>query len=397
MTTPIYFDHAATSWPKPDAVVAAVCEQLRQGGGNPGRSGHRMSIAASRVVMRARECVAQFLGVSDPSRVAFAPHATHALNLAMYGLLRPGDHVVTTSLEHNSVMRPLRDLESAGVAVSVVPCDAHGVLDLEAARRAMTRETRLVVATHASNVTGTIMPIEALARLAHAHGALMLVDAAQTAGALPINIGATGIDLLAFTGHKGLMGPTGTGGLYVREGVPLRPLVRGGTGSDSAHERQPDFMPDAFESGTCHIEGLAGLGAAVEFITDVGLDAIRAHEQSLVARFLGRASEVPGLIVYGPPNVADRTGVISVNLQSASPSEVGLVLDETFGIMVRVGLHCAPAAHATIGTMPTGTVRFSVGWFNTLDQVDRAIEALRDTAAWAVRPDGRPSPATSHS
>lgn len=381
----IYFDNAATSWPKPPAVSAAVSGYLTEAGGNPGRSGHRMSVAAARVVEDGREALAELFHVSDPSRLVFTHNATHALNLALYGLLRRGDHVVTTSVEHNSVMRPLRHLETLGVELTVVPCTPEGTLDPDAVERAMRPTTRLLVTTHGSNVVGTVVPIARLAALARRHQVPYLVDAAQTAGAIPIDVQEAGVDLLAFTGHKGLLGPTGTGGLYVREGIVLAPLIRGGTGSDSAHEVQPEFLPDVFESGTLNVAGIAGLAAGVRFLLDVGIEAVQAHERALVSRFLDAGSDMAGLTVYGPRDVTARCGVVSFNIAGAMSSEVGLILDQSFGIMARTGLHCAPSAHHTLGTFPEGTVRFGFGWFNTAADVDAAMEALGAVAAWGAK------------
>jgi cysteine desulfurase family protein len=380
----IYFDNAATSWPKPPAVRAALSEYFGEAGGNPGRSGHRMSVAAARTVESARETLAELLHANDASRIVFTQNATHALNLALYGVLRPGDHVVTTSIEHNSVMRPLRHLEKSGVELTVVACAPDGTLDLDDVRRALRPGTRLLVTTHGSNVAGTLSPLGALAALARDNGVLHLVDAAQTAGAIPIDVQEMGLDLLAFTGHKGLLGPTGTGGLYIREGVALVPLIRGGTGSDSAHETQPEFMPDVYESGTLNVAGIAGLAAGVRFLSEIGIEAVQAHERKLVAQFLAGASEIAGITLYGPGDAALQCGVVSFNVAGAVPSEVGLILDESFGIMARTGLHCAPAAHHTVGTFPAGTVRFSFGWFNTLAEVEAALKALTQIAVWAA-------------
>ena len=378
----IYFDNAATSWPKPPAVAAAMVDQLEHAGGNPGRAGHRLSLAAARVVADARDAVAQLFNVADPSRIVFTHNATHALNIALQGLLRPGDHVVTTSVEHNSVMRPLRHLERAGVELTVVACRRDGTLDVDAVGRALRSNTRLLVATHASNVSGTLLPIGELAARARGRGVLLLVDASQTAGAVPIDVAAMGIDLLAFTGHKALLGPTGTGGLYIRDGVDPTPMLRGGTGSESAHEVQPLFLPDAHESGTVNVTGLAGLHASVRFLLDIGIDAVRAHEQELVTRLLSAVQGVPGLRVHGPLDPRVKCGTVSFTLNGATSSEVALLLDESFNVMARAGLHCAPAAHKTLGTFPTGTVRFSLSWFNTEAEVDTAARALHDIAQW---------------
>ena len=386
----IYFDNAATSWPKPPAVRAALEEYFGEAGGNPGRSGHRMSIAAARIVENAREALAELLNVPDPSRIIFTHNATHALNLALQGLLRPGDHVVTTSMEHNSVMRPLRHFEGLGVEVTVVACTSDGRVDAEVVRRAIRPDTRLLVTTHASNVAGNLNPVADLAALAREAKIPCLVDAAQTAGAVRIDVQTSGVDLLAFTGHKGLLGPTGTGGLYIREGLQIAPLMRGGSGSESAHEIQPEFLPDAHESGTLNLAGIAGLGAAVRFLLDIGIEAVRAHEQKLIAQFLGGASEISGLTLYGTKDAALQCGLASFNIEGAVPSEVGLILDRSFGIMARTGLHCAPSAHRTLGTFPTGTVRFSFGWFNTPAEVEQGLNALREIAAWAAKESTAP-------
>lgn len=381
----VYFDNAATSWPKPPEVLAAIAACLADAGGNPGRAGHRLSIAAARVVEDTRELLAELFNADDPSRIVFAHNATHALNVALYGLLRPGDHVVTTSVEHNSVMRPLRDLEGRGVKLTVVACRRDGALPLDEVRHALRPGTRLLVTTHASNVLGTVIPLGELASIAHAAGALHLVDASQTAGALPIDVAATGVDLLAFAGHKGLLGPTGTGGLFIGAGIDVTPLMRGGTGSDSDREIQPEFHPDLHESGTLNVTGIAGLGAGVRFLQDVGIDAVAAHERALVNQFMERAADIPGLTVYGPDDVTQRCGVVSFNVAGASASEVAHMLDDSFGIMARAGLHCAPSAHRTAGTFPAGTVRFGFGWFNTADQIHTAAAALGELASWASR------------
>jgi len=383
MTT-IYFDNAATSWPKPEGVRAALSDYFGDAGGNPGRSGHRMSVAAARIVENAREALAELFQANDSSRIVFSQNATHALNLALYGLLHPGDHVVTTSVEHNSVMRPLRHLETLGVELTVVACTSDGTLDVSHVRRALRPHTRLLVTTHASNVVGTLLPVRELAALARDHDVLYLVDASQTAGAIPIGVQEIGVDLLAFTGHKALLGPTGTGGLYIREGVALTPLIRGGTGSESAQETQPEFLPDLHESGTLNVAGIAGLAAGVRFLSEIGVEAVEVYERKLVAQFLAGAAEISGIKLHGPKDPVRQCGVVSFNVAGATPSEVGLILDESFGIMARTGLHCAPATHRTMGTYPTGTVRFSFGWFNTAAEVEQALKALREIAAWAA-------------
>jgi cysteine desulfurase family protein len=376
----IYLDYAATSWPKPPEVLRAMAAFLEQAGGNPGRSGHRLSIAAGRMVYEAREAVADLFHVADPQRVILTANATHALNLALRGSLHPGDRVVTTGVEHNAVMRPLRALEREGVLLAVVPGAPDGSLDLEAMRRALVAGARLVVATHANNVTGTILPIPEIAALTRAAGALLLVDAAQTAGTVPIDLPASGIDLLAFTGHKGLCGPPGTGGLVLGdrvEAAALAPLVRGGTGSRSESEEQPEDLPDKFEGGTPNGVGIAGLGAGVRFVRDRGLETIRAHEVALTAMLLDGLRDIPDVRVYGPTDPQRRTAAVSFTATGRQVSELGLRLDEEYGVLCRVGLHCAPAAHRTIGTFPSGTVRLAPGLFTTREEVEDAVVAVR--------------------
>ena len=299
----IYFDNAATSWPKPPCVAEAMARFLAEVGANPGRAGHRLAVEAARLVYGAREAVAELFHAPDPLRVVFGANATDALNLALLGLLRPGDHVVTSSVEHNSVMRPLRALEAQGVAVTVVPCSAAGELGVAALEAALVPATRMIVLTHASNVCGTLLPVEEVGRLARRRGVLFLLDAAQTAGAVPIDVEAQAIDLLAFSGHKSLCGPMGTGGLVIGERVDvtaLTPLKYGGTGSRSEREEQPEFLPDRCESGTPNAVGLAGLAAAVRWVQERGVERVRDHERGLTAELLAGLSAIPGALVYGP-------------------------------------------------------------------------------------------------
>ncbi len=379
----IYLDNAATSWPKPPEVLRAMSEFLELAGGNPGRSGHRLSVEAGRTVFSARQAVADLFNAANPSRVIFTLNATHALNVALRGLLRPGDRVVCSGIEHNSVMRPLRALEHEGVQLTVVPCAPDGSLDPAELARAVLPGTRLVVLVHASNVIGTILPVGEAAAIAHAAGALLLVDAAQTAGVLPIDVQALGIDLLAFTGHKGLLGPPGTGGLVIGEGASvaeMEPLVRGGTGSRSQHQEQPDDLPDRYESGTPNGVGIAGLAAGIRFLTQRGVESIRAEEMA-AARALGEGlADIPGVEVYGHADMERRTAVVSFTIAGRRVSEIGQRLDEEFDVLCRVGLHCAPAAHQTIGTFPEGTVRLAPGMFTTMDDIRRAVEGVREIA-----------------
>ncbi|HPQ51910.1 MAG TPA: aminotransferase class V-fold PLP-dependent enzyme [Spirochaetota bacterium] len=379
----IYFDNAATSWPKPPETTAAMNRYNDIVGGNPGRSGHRLSVDAGRIVLDTRDLAAELFNVDDPFQIVFTKNATEALNLALLGLLRKGNHVVTTSMEHNSVMRPLRYLETQGIEVTTVPCSSQGDIDPQLIQKSLRPDTSLIVMTHASNVTGTIMPVREIGRIAGEHGVPFCVDAAQSAGALPIDVAEMNISLLAFTGHKSLFGPQGTGGLYIRKRLEntIRPLMMGGTGSKSEFEVQPDFLPDKYESGTPNTPGLAGLGAGIEFIMKEGIDNIRSRETRLTKRFLEGIRNIPSVKVYGPADADSRTSVVSFNIGERMPSEVSEKLDDGFGIMSRPGLHCAPSAHTTIGTFPTGTVRFSFGFFTTEQEIDYAVKAIDKIAS----------------
>jgi cysteine desulfurase/selenocysteine lyase len=381
----IYFDNAATSWPKPPGVVEAMAHFMEHVGANPGRSGHRLSAEAGRMVHEARELVATLFHVADPLRVVFGANATEALNQALQGYLRPGDHVVTTSMEHNSVMRPLRALaalqEGRAIELTTVPCSAEGFLKAEDLEAALRPNTAIVVLNHASNVCGSLLPVRKAGIIARRRGCLLLVDAAQTAGTYPLDIEADRIDLLAFSGHKGLGGPMGTGGLVIGERVALdrlSPLKRGGTGSRSELEEQPDFLPDMFESGTVNAVGLAGLAAGVRWILDRGVDAIRQHEMALTQQLISGLEDIPRVTVYGGLDPARQTATVSFNACGMEPSDVGMRLDDEHEIMCRVGLHCAPAAHKTLGTFPSGTVRFAPGPFSTAEDVGRAVQAVRE-------------------
>jgi cysteine desulfurase family protein len=376
----IYLDNAATSRPKPPEVLQAMADFMNNVCANSGRSGHRLAIQASRIVYEARESVAKVFNVADPLRVVFTMNATESLNLAMRGSLRSGDHVITSSMEHNSVMRPLRALESRGVEVTVVQSSKQGFLDPEDVEKAIEPNTRMIVLNHGSNVVGSLAPVAEMGRLARERGLLLTLDTAQTAGAYPIDAQEMEVDLLAFTGHKSLCGPPGTGGLYIREGVQLEALKWGGTGSRSDEEHQPDFLPDKYESGTLNLVGIAGLGAGVEYVMREGVDNIRKRERNLTQRLIDGLLDIPGVKVYGCLDANRQIGVVSFNIDGMSPSEVGLRLDDEYQILCRVGLHCAPAAHRTIGTFPDGTVRFGLGTFNTEDEIDAAVEAVRDLA-----------------
>jgi cysteine desulfurase family protein len=357
--------------------MRAMYHFMQEIGANPGRAGHGRAVAAGRIVNSAREALAELLGVSDPLRIVFGANATEALNLAITGLLRPGDHVVTSSIEHNSVMRPLRALDR--VMVDLAPCAPDGRLSPSAIEAALRPETKMIILNHASNVMGTILPVAAAGAIARRRGLLLLVDSAAGAGSLPVNMEADGIDLLAFTGHKSLLGPMGTGGLAIGDRVDVSqivPIKRGGTGSNSDREDQPSFAPDAFESGTLNVVGLAGLDAAVRWILDRGMPALRLKMQSVVQALIDGLEAMPGVQVYGTRGAESQGSSVSFNISGIDCSEAGLRLDDEFGIACRVGLHCSPAAHRTLGTFPGGTVRFSPGHFTTRQEVDEALSAV---------------------
>jgi cysteine desulfurase/selenocysteine lyase len=380
----VYLNNAATTWPKPECVYEAVDGYLRYHGASQGRGSFKRSQEATNIIENCRQNLARLFNVDDPKRFVFTKNCSEALNLAIKGLLRPGDHVVTGSMEHNSVWRPLKTLEQKGViSLTQVPCNQQGDIDLADVERAFTPKTRLLVFMHASNVTGAIFPAAELAGIAHAHNALFLLDAAQTAGVYPIDISGLDLDLLACSGHKGLLGPQGTGALYVSPGLKLQPLMEGGTGSSSLSPYQPDVLPDRFETGTPNGPGLAGLGAAIEFILGTGIDAIRQKEHQLTAQLLEQLSHIPGMVIYGHNDPDHRVAVVSFNVPKVNPEEVGAVLDEVFNVMVRTGLHCSPQAHRTIGTVDYGTVRVSPGFFNTPEEIDYFIDAVREIAAKA--------------
>jgi cysteine desulfurase family protein len=348
-------------------------------GANPGRSGHLLSIEAARIVYETREALSVLFHVKDSSRIVFTLNATESINLALKGLLKYKDHVITSSMEHNSVMRPLRDLEKKGIALSIIPCSNEGLLNPQEVERKIRSNTKMVILNHASNVTGTLLPIREVGKIAREYNLLFLVDAAQTAGAYPIDLEENGIDLLAFTGHKSLYGPQGTGGLVIGERIKEKemiPLKQGGTGSRSEFEEQPDFLPDRFESGTPNGVGIAGLLAGVQFVLKKGVELIRQNEMVLTQKLIEGLKEIPQMKLYGPERQEDRVATLSFNFVHLSPSNGASRLEKEFGILCRPGLHCAPAAHHTIGTFPEGTIRFGLSAFNTGEEIKTAIQAV---------------------
>jgi cysteine desulfurase/selenocysteine lyase len=375
----IYLDNAATSFPKPEAVYQALDRFARQSLANPGRAGHKMALAAEHALDDARHLLNQLFRGEGPERFVFTLNCTDALNMAFKGVLAEGDHVITTDLEHNSVSRPLRQMELDGrITLTRIHADRGGTVDPDDFRKAVTPRTRLIALTHASNVLGTVQPVAEVGRIARERDLLFLVDAAQTAGVIPIDVRALHIDLLAFPGHKSLLGPTGTGALYVGPRAMLRAWREGGTGGDSASETQPPQFPYFLEGGTPNVLGVAGLAAGVKYVQEQGLDKIHAHEVRLTERLWRRLDEVGSYEVFGHRDLSRRVGTLSFRSEALPAAELGGILDQAFDIAVRPGLHCAPYIHRSLGTFPEGTVRVSPGPFSTEQDIDHLARALAE-------------------
>ena len=375
----IYFDNAATTLQKPQSVITAVTHGLTAYG-NPGRGVHEAALEASRAVYDARCALAQLFHGESPSRIAFTANATESLNIAIKGILNPGDHVITTALEHNSVLRPLYEMEHLGVELTILPADERGRIscaDLEAAIRG---NTRAIVCTHGSNLTGNLIDIGQVGAIAKAHGLLFVVDAAQTAGVFPVDVQKMNIDILCFTGHKGLLGPQGTGGLFVREGITVRPLLTGGSGVQSHSKTHPAQMPTALEAGTLNTHGLAGLNAGVRYLLETGIHSIREKERELMWAFYDGIRNIPGVTVYGDFSCKDRCPIVSLNIRDYDSAQVSDVLFTQYGIATRPGAHCAPLLHDALGTGTQGAVRFSFSHYNTMDEINTAISAIQELA-----------------
>ena len=372
----IYLDNAATTRPKPPGVAEAVAAAMNSYG-NCGRGVHDDALSAARTVYGVRQRLADLFGCPKADRVAFTPNSTMALNIAIGGLLGPGDHVISTDLEHNSVLRPLYRLRAQGAAVDFVPADSRGQIDYDGFARLLRPDTRAVVCTHASNLTGDLVDIGRVGAFCRRHGLLFLLDASQTAGAFPIDMAAQKIDVVCFTGHKSLLGPQGTGGLCVGEGVDVRPFAVGGTGVQSYLETQPEEYPTRLEAGTLNSHGIAGLGAALDYLDGVGMETVRAHETALARRFYEAVRELPGVTVYGDFSAPERAPIVALNIADLDSAEVSDELAERFGIATRPGAHCAPRIHRALGTGAQGAVRFSWGWANTEAETDAAAEAVR--------------------
>ena len=375
----IYFDNAATTLRKPDAVVQAVAEALCTLG-NSGRSIHKGALGASRIIYDTRAALAELFHAESPERIAFTANSTEALNMAIKGILGPGDHVITTELEHNSVLRPLYEMEDKGTELTVIPADRKGNIRYEDFVRSIRPETKAIVTTHGSNLTGNLLDIGRIGRLAKQHGLLYIVDASQTAGVFPIDVQAKHIDILCFTGHKGLLGPQGTGGIYVREGVEIRPLLSGGSGVQTYLRSHPPQMPTALEAGTLNGHGIAGLGAALRYIRETGMDAIRQKEQELMRTFYHGVSQIPGITIYGDFTAENRCAIVALNVRDYDSGEVSDVLSAEYGIATRPGAHCAPLMHKALGTVEQGAVRFSFSHYNTLEEIHTAVSALWELA-----------------
>lgn len=372
----IYLDYAATSGKKPESVYEAADSALRNASGNPGRSGHRVSLEAGKIVMNARMLCGRLFHAENAETIVFCSNCTDALNLAIYGVLKKGDHVITSHMEHNSVARPLEHLKDSGVDVTKLSGSVETGVSARDVEDAIKENTRLVIMTHISNVTGTVNDIEAIGKVCRKHNVLFLVDAAQSAGARKIDVREMCIDLLAFPGHKCLYGPQGTGGLYIRPGVNLRTLKQGGTGSRSELLHQPEELPDKYESGTLNVPGIAGLAAGIEFILKEGIDRIQAHENHLTDMLVKNLAEIPGVNIIGPRG--DRGPVVSVTIDGYEAQDVAIILDQVFDIGVRAGLHCAPDAHQNAGTLDIGgTVRISTGYFTTEEEIRKCVESIR--------------------
>lgn len=375
----IYLDHAATSWPKPPEVMQAMQKAMEEAAANPGRGSHQMAVKASRILFEGRKILSQLFQVRNQNDIIFTYNTTEALNLAIKGLLQPEDRVVATMVEHNSVRRPLEYLKRVmGIQVEYIPVNGKGQLDMVKLKAAMETRPKLVISTHSSNLLGSILPVAEIGALAHRYGAVFLVDAAQSAGCLDIDVSAMNIDLLAFPGHKGLLGPQGTGGLYISPALELEPLLHGGTGSQSEEKEQPTVRPDRYEAGTPNTVGIAGLKAGVQEVLKLTAQRIYQHEWELTQRIIEGIRDIRHLRILGPEEGQPRTGIVSFVSSEKDSSEIAFKLDREYGIAVRAGMHCTPLAHEAVETLQTGAVRVSVGATTTPQEADAVIEAVRE-------------------
>jgi len=374
----IYLDNAATTYPKPKSVYKNVMDAMTKYGANPGRGSHAMAIEGARVIYETRELLAELFNLDDPMKVILTFNATDGLNMAIKGILRPGDHVVTTAMEHNSVLRPIKELENIGVENTIVSCSHEGKINVQDIEAAIKTNTRMVVTTHVSNLTGTIFPIEKIGEMCKRRNVLYLVDGSQSAGVLEIDMQKQHIDFLAVPGHKGLLGPQGTGALLINSDAEIKEIKEGGTGSESSNPHQPNFYPDKLEAGTHNLPGIAGLNAGLKYILNKGTKSILSHEKNILETFINEMRKNPKIVIYGPEDINDRSGVVPVNIAGMDSSEVAYILDTEYNIAVRPGLHCAPLAHKTIGTENIGAVRFGIGPFTKRSDVIAAVKALNE-------------------
>jgi len=372
----IYLDNGATSFPKPLGMIAAMERCMANYCGNPGRSGHDMSMRTGEEVYKTRWALAALFNIKEPERIIFTSNTTEALNIGIKGVLKQGDHVITTAMEHNSVLRPLKTLESKGITHSIVKCRRDGLVSVDGIREAIQANTRMIVCTHASNVVGTIMPIAEIGKIAREKNIIFMVDGAQSAGSIPINVDKMSIDMLAVPGHKGLLGPLGTGALFVREGLKPIPLKEGGTGTESKNRRQPYDFPEGYEAGTINAPGVIGLGASIKYIQRIGVENIRVYEEGLLSSIQEALLNMSRVTLYGPLDVTKKTSILTFNIKDKGCEEVAQELNDKYGIAVRAGFHCAGLAHMTIGTWETGAVRLSVGPFNTSKEIKMATDAI---------------------
>lgn len=374
----IYLDNSATSWPKPTTVIEAITGYMTRFGASPGRSGHHFSVKAAKEVFETRELLASLFNAPSSDRIIFTANATQAINTALFGFLKKGDHVIASHMEHNSVMRPLRNLEQKGIIeLSIIECDKEGYINLEKLKSSFKSNTNLVITIHGSNVTGTIQTIKKIGEICKSKKVLYMVDASQSAGILPIDMQKDNIDILAFTGHKELYGPTGIGGLCIKNDIQVDSLLHGGTGSKSEIETHPLFYPDRLEAGTLNTAGIIGLKAGIQYILDRGMNNILKKQVQLTHYFLDKIKEIDDVILYGPAKTEERLPIISLNIKNRMPSDVAFNLDNEFGIMTRAGLHCSPLAHKTIGTFPHGTVRISLSCFTTQEDIEYTIDKIK--------------------
>ena len=374
----IYLDNAATTYPKPQKVYDSMMDCMKNYCANPGRSGHKLAMKSAREIYDTRENIAKLFNIENPMNIIFTSNATDSLNIAIKGVVNEGDHIITTSMEHNSVIRPIKSLEKYGIENTIVDCDKEGFLNIENIKNAIKPNTKLIVTTHASNVCGTLIDIKSVGEIAKENNILYLVDASQTAGVYEIDVKSINVDMIAAPGHKCLFGPQGTGILYIREGLNINISKEGGTGSKSEDLFQPDILPDKYESGTHNTPGIVGLNEGIKFILETGIENIREYEEQLCEYMLNRLKEVPNIIIYGPSDSKQRAAVISINIDKIDSGELTFLLDSEYDIATRSGIHCSPLAHKTLGTLEQGAVRFSLSYFNTKDDIDKAIDALKD-------------------